>query len=534
MELKLTCFYPGEKPRFLFVAVDSSELVCELMDRIYEKLKAFNCNVEYHGLSLYKTDLPLEPKQTLAVRAREWICNHPKGSLHHTRQIGNLFPTQPSPDIVHIMVSDPKLRKHPMESYPDSPLGTVQALLRSTTGLPYCTGSLPLDATNSTLFYQSGDLKAELIDFANATDEQLEKLANACQPATFGLGQKDILDESYRKAGKMDAAAFATHFSPLQLGVVDSIGDSLFQGRRDSKQIRAELYKLNVYGPGAFFKAHVDTPRSDQMFGSLVVILPTAHTGGSLVFRHLGNEWTFDSAKAVNEEPTPHAAFVAFFSDVEHEVCEVTSGHRVTLTYNLYFTQSPTMARVTLSEDNAEIDLKAAVSALIRDPQLLPDGGILGFGLSYVYPVKADKSAIPDLKKCLKGSDATIKRVCDALSLKYSLMVFYREEYTSVGILLPKFADFEQEAEEGLVRYLHEYTQGSIVVKDPDANGVCDDDSDDYGVEGGPKTIVWVRRLMKANEFESPYLRYGNEACLDYAYGEICLVVELPPIGQRQ
>ncbi|CAA7263512.1 unnamed protein product [Cyclocybe aegerita] len=152
-----------------------------------------------------------------------------------------------------------------------STLETVQAMLQSVTGLPYCTGTVPLDATNSTLFYRSGDLKAD-------------------------------------------------HFSPLQLGIIKSIVESLFHGQREATDTRVELYKLNVYGLGAFFKAHVDTLRSDKMFGSLVVVLPTAHTGGSLIFRHQGNEWTFDSAKAVNEESTPYAAFVAFFSDVEHEV----------------------------------------------------------------------------------------------------------------------------------------------------------------------------------------------------------------------
>jgi hypothetical protein len=28
---------------------------------------------------------------------------------------------------------------------------------------------------------------------------------------------------------------------------------------------------------------------------------------------------------------------VAFFGDIEHEIAPVTSGHRITLTYNLYF-----------------------------------------------------------------------------------------------------------------------------------------------------------------------------------------------------
>jgi predicted 2-oxoglutarate/Fe(II)-dependent dioxygenase YbiX len=29
--------------------------------------------------------------------------------------------------------------------------------------------------------------------------------------------------------------------------------------------------------------------------------------------------------------------YVAFFSDIEHEVTSVTSGHRITSTYNLYW-----------------------------------------------------------------------------------------------------------------------------------------------------------------------------------------------------
>jgi hypothetical protein len=41
------------------------------------------------------------------------------------------------------------------------------------------------------------------------------------------------------------------------------------------------------------------------MFGSLGVVFPTVHEGGSLIIRHNGKEWTFDSSKAVNTESTP-------------------------------------------------------------------------------------------------------------------------------------------------------------------------------------------------------------------------------------
>ena len=54
--------------------------------------------------------------------------------------------------------------------------------------------------------------------------------------------------------------------------------------------IRAERYKLNIYSTGGHFKAHVDTPRSKEMFGSLVVCLPSQFTGGELVTRHQGRQ----------------------------------------------------------------------------------------------------------------------------------------------------------------------------------------------------------------------------------------------------
>jgi hypothetical protein len=88
--------------------------------------------------------------------------------------------------------------------------------------------------------------------------------------------------------------------------------------------------------PGTSFKAHKDTPRSEDMFGSLVVVFPTRNEGGKLLPRHGEKEQEFNSTEVVAEQASLVVAYVAFFSDVEHEVTPVTSGHRITLTYNLY------------------------------------------------------------------------------------------------------------------------------------------------------------------------------------------------------
>jgi hypothetical protein len=87
-------------------------------------------------------------------------------------------------------------------------------------------------------------------------------------------------------------------------------------------------------GPGSFFKPHKDTPRSTNMFGSLVATLPTKFEGGQLVFRDEGLEETYDCSKAFNHEGDEAVVpWVVFFSDVEHEVLPVQDGYRVTLTY---------------------------------------------------------------------------------------------------------------------------------------------------------------------------------------------------------
>jgi phospholipase C len=94
---------------------------------------------------------------------------------------------------------------------------------------------------------------------------------------------------------------------------------------------------LQIYAaPSGFFKSHVDTPRSNRQFGSLVVSLPCYHKGGQLIVRHAQNTHTFDWGIDVKGVSSSAIQWAAFYSDCEHKVLEVTEGYRITLTYNLY------------------------------------------------------------------------------------------------------------------------------------------------------------------------------------------------------
>ena len=89
--------------------------------------------------------------------------------------------------------------------------------------------------------------RAHCIDLANTDDASLQVLLEACQPAPFGVDNKDVLDETYRKAWKMDNSNFATRLDVVNTGILECIRSMLMQGN-ENKKIRPEMYKLNVYG----------------------------------------------------------------------------------------------------------------------------------------------------------------------------------------------------------------------------------------------------------------------------------------------
>lgn len=78
----------------------------------------------------------------------------------------------------------------------------------------------------------------------------------------------------------------------------------------------------------------------DQI-GSLVVSLPSFHEGGQLIVGNTGEaeqNVVFDWSTIDNTQPA-QIKWAAFYSDCHHEVYEVTAGHRITLTYNLFLTR---------------------------------------------------------------------------------------------------------------------------------------------------------------------------------------------------
>ena len=60
--------------------------------------------------------------------------------------------------------------------------------------------------------------------------------------------KEDVLDETYRKAGKLDSESFAPLLDPVRTDLSKIIRGYLLEGTQSVNNIKIELYKLNVYG----------------------------------------------------------------------------------------------------------------------------------------------------------------------------------------------------------------------------------------------------------------------------------------------
>ncbi|KAI5236827.1 hypothetical protein E4T43_08378 [Aureobasidium subglaciale] len=170
--------------------------------------------------------------------------------------------------------------------------------------------------------------------------------------------------------------------------------------------VRAELYKLNVYsGPSGRFKAHVDTPRSETQIGSLIVCLPSEFEGGNLSTTHQENTVEFDWSRSSSANQTPSIHWAAFYSDCSHEVQEVTAGHRVTLTYDLYASRgSGLLAGGKHSMDATRLPLYQPLFDLLQCRTFMTTGGRMAISLVHAYP-HTHGLLYRNMPRTLKGAD---------------------------------------------------------------------------------------------------------------------------------
>ncbi|KAH8595823.1 hypothetical protein B0O99DRAFT_671823 [Bisporella sp. PMI_857] len=388
---------------------------------------------------------------------------------------------------------------------------------------------------------------------------------SACSPATFGFEGGDMLDEGYRKASKLDRKDFCVSFHPYDFGIIDAITQTLLPGIADALKetghdgvksehwgVAAELYKLNIYSRSGKFHKHVDTPWSASQFGSLVVCVPYSHQGGQLTATHKGQKSVFDWA----EDHPNQIKLVAFYSDCEHEVLEVTSDHRITLTYNLYVNEHiGGVLRGFPTADPSSYPLFESVKGLLQQPSFLPDGGILGFHCTHRY-AHTSQSTNELMPYALKGVDAILYMVFRTLGVTVRVRPMLRNEAWQEEIeskvykaRYPRYTfgssrpsdDIEEEIERIRERenakarfgnYFHPLTVVDGLNECLAANGVTEFYQSHWSLEEY-EDIIWLNAMSTDCELAIVHMKYGNEASMGMCYSSAVIVIDFPSRAER-
>jgi len=145
-------------------------------------------------------------------------------------------------------------------------------------------------------------------------------------------------------------------------------------------------------------------------------------TGGQLRVAHKDAERIFDLGSKEDYRPSIHWA--AFYSDCEHEVLPVTSGHRVTLTYQLYVFEhlSGLMHPKFPTTDPKLYPLYQSIKEMLSSPIFMKNGGIFGFHCAYQYAdTVCGTHFYPRYPHALKGIDAVLVTIFRTLGLTIHL-----------------------------------------------------------------------------------------------------------------
>jgi len=255
----------------------------------------------------------------------------------------------------------------------------------------YCVGGdLPGDLSPGLEVEGVGRIKLPLKPTA------AKKLLARCQLAPYGKGTETLVDPGVRNTYELDPKHFQLKGVEWNRAIEQLVEEVAEKLGLPAGRLEARLYKLLLYKSGGFFLPHRDSEKADGMVASLVVVLPGEFGGGRLTVRHGAFETSY-SFRAATQLRAKAPSYAAFYADCEHEVEQVTSGHRLCLTYNLVMTpQAERTAKGATPGQSADLDRVAESIAtwVAKDP-----GRPLVFAFDHHY---TQKGLSLDL---LKGGD---------------------------------------------------------------------------------------------------------------------------------
>ncbi|MCG8319829.1 MAG: hypothetical protein MI921_10035 [Cytophagales bacterium] len=125
-------------------------------------------------------------------------------------------------------------------------------------------------------------------------ESDVKRLIPYAQKAPFGKGTATIMDTSIRSAWEIDAEKLSFHNTQWSKCIDEIIEKSKRGFGIEHGKVEASLYKLLIYEEGDFFLSHRDSEKEKGMFATLIVGLPSRHSGGKLIVKHSGVEHEYD------------------------------------------------------------------------------------------------------------------------------------------------------------------------------------------------------------------------------------------------
>ncbi|KAJ7760075.1 hypothetical protein DFH07DRAFT_740907 [Mycena maculata] len=261
-------------------------------------------------------------------------------------------------------------------------------------------------------------------------------LQTHAKQAPFGHRDKSVVDTAVRDTWEVaaDAVKFTNPAWDKFIAniVVKEVVQALGVSYSPSVAPRCELHKLLLYETGSHSSPHQDTEKQAGMFATIIIVLPSEHSGGQVRVSHGTKKATFDTA------PSSAVGFsvLAWYTDVKYEVKPITSGFRLALSYKLIHT-APNTLPPSIPDSNAAL---ANLTTVLRnwDRRLYHDAddvSQVAYVLDHEYSPKSLKRA------SLKGADAhlvaVLVRICkkEALDFTFHLACI---EHT-----IPGMADME-------------------------------------------------------------------------------------------
>lgn len=403
---------------------------------------------------------------------------------------------------------------------------------------------------------------------AHATPTELDALNNACRTDSASL------DTSRTQLAQLDPSRFSVTLDVHGSGLARAINSELFSKDDKTSEVEYTLQNLSVYGVFPPLcndfqynflsdQTTISPPQvcrddawSADRLGTVLILLPTVHIGGTISLHCGAQRWShYSDCNFVANYYCSAIGYIAFRQSVRYEISPILSGHLVILTYHLR--AAPTERRIpkSLSVINSRASsIRVALQGLLKNSSFLPSGGMIAFPLTQPYSIVQDVNSavnkhersrllqnrslnhtvVRELTDNLRGPDAILLRTCHEVGLSSQVRVAYRTQKAT--ILCDHIVDFgyrEVREEEDIL--IH---SGGVIAE-------VNDHYQDYfeyrqhqsARPPGSCPIHWVADsgpgVDNANRIATTYLTTKHKGELDCMYGYLYLMVDIPPSAAR-